>query len=302
MSSPRPDEERLDGRAPPSVTVAAAFRDLVARLRGAHLPTPELDARLLVCEACGLSQEAFMADPDRCLDAGQVRRLEALTDRRLAREPVSRILARRAFWQAEFQLSGETLDPRPDTETVVESALDAAGTSAAPAILDLGTGTACILLSLLMELPDAVGVGTDLSPEALAVARRNAVRLGLDARARFVCADWLEGLAGQFDLVVANPPYIPSADIAGLAPEVALYDPRAALDGGPDGLDAYRAICADVRRVLRPGGWLVVEVGAGQADAVAGLMTGHGLGSEADGLRRRGDLSGVVRCVAARLT
>ncbi|MCG8559269.1 MAG: peptide chain release factor N(5)-glutamine methyltransferase [Hyphomicrobiales bacterium] len=300
MSSPPLDAPRRDGRAPSSATVATAFRDLAGRLRGAELPTPELDARLLVCEACGLDLETFMADPDRRLDAGEIRRLSVLTDRRLAREPVSRILARRAFWQAEFHLSDETLDPRPDTETVVECALEAASAWPAPTILDLGTGTGCILLSLLAELPDATGIGTDLSPGALAVARRNAMRLGLGGRAGFVCVDWFAGLAGTFDLVVANPPYIPSAEIGDLAPEVALYEPRAALDGGADGLDAFRAIGRDIRRVLRPGGWLIVEVGAGQADAVVGLMARHGLGSEPDGRRRRRDLSGVVRCVAAR--
>lgn len=286
------------------MTVAAAFRDLAARLCSADLPTPELDARLLVCEACGLSHEAYLAHPDRRLSPGETRRLSALAERRLAREPVSRILARRAFWRAEFRLAAETLDPRPDTETIVESALEALDKGLAqaggPAILDLGTGTGCILLSLLAELPQATGVGTDLSPGALAVARQNAARLGLQARARFVCADWLDGVAGTFDLVVANPPYVPSAAIDGLPPEVALYEPRAALDGGPDGLDAFRSILKGAHRVLRPGGWLVFEVGEGQVDALAELMIMQGLRPDADGWQCREDLAGIVRCVAAR--
>ncbi|MGI9384435.1 MAG: peptide chain release factor N(5)-glutamine methyltransferase [Methyloligellaceae bacterium] len=306
MSSPRLDDSHPNRQAPSSMTVASAFRDLLAALKSANLPTPDLDARLLVCEACGVSHETFAADPDRRLTPGEARRLSALAERRLAREPVSRILARRAFWRSEFGLGAETLDPRPDTETLVECALEVVGGEPAlaggPAILDLGTGTGCILLSLLAELPQATGVGTDLSFGALIVARRNAVRLGLDGRSRFVCADWLNGLSGRFDLIVANPPYIPSAAVERLTPEVALYEPRAALDGGLDGLDAYRSILPGMRRVLRPGGWLIFEVGEGQADAVADLMAMQGFSPDAGGWQCRKDLAGIVRCVAARLT
>lgn len=295
----------IDGHVPGRVSVSAAHRELASRLREAGIPTPELDARLLVCAACRVSHERFAAEPGRPIDAGEAERLSAFAKRRLDREPVSRILARRAFWKAEFLLGPTTLDPRPETETLVEAALELlAGLEDrrnGPRILDLGTGTGCVLLSLLSELPHASGVGTDVSFEALEVARRNADRLGVADRAGFVCTSWFDGLAGAFEIVVANPPYVPTAAIGTLAPEVARHDPARALDGGPDGLDAFRAILSGVRARVRPRAWLVLEIGQGQLGGLTALLRSCGLASGAGETRHFADLAGIVRCVAVRV-
>lgn len=282
-------------------SLAAAYRDTVADLRAAGVPGPELDARLLVCAACGLSHETFVARPDRSVSEAEQARLAALVARRRRREPVSRILGSREFWGRDFHLGPETLDPRPDSETLVAAALEilrTEGRLGAPLhVLDLGTGTGCLLLSLLAELPRAHGVGVDVSASALVVARGNSSRLGLAPRARFVRGAWTAGLGGAFDVIVANPPYIPSEDIDRLAPEVARHEPRLALDGGADGLDAYRAIAPDLTRTLSEGGLALFEVGAGQAQAVARLFGTQGLAVEAEA---RKDLAGVPRCLVVR--
>ena len=202
--------------------------------------------------------------------------LDVAVGRRAAREPMSHILGRRAFWKHDFLVTADVLDPRPETETLVELALG--GTFAT--VLDLGTGSGCILLSLLAERPEARGVGTDLSEAALAVARRNAALLGTGGRARFARADWLDGVAGAFDLIVSNPPYVAADEMAGLPPEV-LHEPRMALTPGGDGLDAYRAIARDAPRRLTPGGRLMVEIGAAQGAAVRALFAAAGLESVA---------------------
>lgn len=282
-----------------AVTVAHAFRDVASRLRRAGFATPELDARLLVSAAAGLAHEQFVAEPGRPLQPGDVSRLDAYAARRLRHEPVSRIRGVREFWGREFGLGPETLDPRPETETVIEAVLELVDTPPA-AILDLGTGSGALLVSLLKEFPEAHGVGVDLSPGALVTARANARRHGVAERCAFVCGSWLDAVGGTYDVVVANPPYIPSQEIAALAPEVAGYDPAAALDGGADGLDAYRVIVPGLARVLRPGGWVVLEVGAGQSDAVAMLLTGIGLARDAEYLRRFHDLAGIERITAAQ--
>ena len=222
----------------------------------------------------------------------------ALTSRRLAREPVARIVGRKEFWGLPLKLNAHTLVPRPETETVVEAALAALDRGGARTrtlrILDLGTGSGALLLALLSELPAAVGVGTDISAEALACARDNAAALGLAQRASFVACDYGAALAGPFDLIVSNPPYIAHGDIAALAPEVSEFDPLRALDGGIDGLDGYRAIAADAPRLLAPNGSLVVELGAGQADAVISLMRGAGLVPTEP---PRPDLAGIARAL-----
>lgn len=274
-------------------TRAHAFRALAARLGRAGVATPELDARLLLCAACEVSHEALAADPDCPLTHGEARALERLAVQREVGRPVSRLLGRREFWGRDFALSDATLDPRPDSETLVAAVLDevrAAGRGAAPlSVLDLGTGTGCLLLSLLAELPTARGIGVDVREAALAVARANARALGVSGRARFVCGSWLDSICGRFDVIVANPPYIACGDIAGLAPE-ARCDPRVALDGGTDGLDAYRAIVPGLKAVLASGGIAVLEVGQGQGPAVARLLAGSGLM-----WRERRDLAGIVR-------
>lgn len=283
-------------------SVGAAQRDLARALRAAGVPSPELDARLLVCTACGLSHEDFAARPERPLGEDERAVLARLSARRLRREPVSRILGAREFWGRDFLLGPETLDPRPDTETLIGAGLallrEAARDGARLDILDLGTGTGCILLTLLAELPGMRGVGVDIAPGALEVARANAGRLGLAGRARFVQGSWTSGLEGAFDLVVSNPPYVPSGEMAGLEPEVSQFEPARALDGGADGLQAYRVIAADIARVLRPGGHVLLELGAGQRDAVAGMLGRRGF--DAGGMRVWNDLAGRPRCLAMR--
>jgi len=226
--------------------------------------------------------------------------IAALAARRLAREPVARILGRREFWGLPFMLNAQTLVPRPETETVVASALEAVDREGprmrALRVVDLGTGSGALLLALLSELPMARGIGTDLSLAALNCARDNAAALGLAARASFIACDYGIALAGPIDVVVSNPPYVARTDIATLAPEVRDFDPRLALDGGPDGLDGYRAIAADAGRLLAPGGMLVLELGAGQLDAVVALFAATGLAAELP----RHDLSGVARALVVK--
>jgi len=284
-------------------SVEAAYRLLADRFARAAIASPELDARLLVCAASGLSHEQFVREPSRRLPRDEQVRLEEFARRRLRREPVSRILGARSFWRETFEI-GACLDPRPETETLVEAALGLVREQDRMedplSILDLGTGSGCILLSLLGELDQAWGVGVDKSPAALEVARANAARLGLGERADFLCASWCDGISGQFDLVVANPPYIQMDQIEGLAPEVAWFDPLAALDGGADGLDAYGAIVPNLARVLRPGGWALLEVGEGQFDSVVQLIAAAVFDRDGDGLHCFEDLAGIRRCVAVR--
>ena len=221
---------------------------------------------------------------------------ETLIQRRLAREPVSRITGHRAFWKQDLAISPATLDPRPDTETLVMAVLKLTPDVHAPrTILDLGTGSGAILLALLSEFPNAKGVGTDIAQEATATAAANALQLGLHHRADFATRDWNAGLTGTYDIVVSNPPYIPSDVIPTLEAEVKAYDPLAALDGGPDGLDAYRALAGHVPGVLRPSGLLALEVGIGQAGDVEALFAKAGFG----GFRRWSDLGGIERVVTA---
>ncbi|RAI40091.1 peptide chain release factor N(5)-glutamine methyltransferase [Rhodoplanes roseus] len=282
-------------------TIASARRAIASAFRAADLDSPELDARLLIGHALGLDHAALAAAADRPLSDEEAARVTALGRRRLAHEPVARIIERKEFWSLPLVVTPDVLDPRPDTETVVEvalAAIDAAGPRrAARRIADLGTGSGALLLALLSELPDALGVGTDVSLPALRVARHNAGRLGLTGRARFVACDLGSALAGGLDLVVSNPPYIPSIVIPTLAPEVRDHDPRLALDGGPDGLDAYRAIAADARRLLAPGGTLVVEIGIGQLEAVVALFDTAGLVVDR---APHPDLCGVPRAVMAQ--
>lgn len=268
----------------PGLSIASARRVIADIFRKNQLDSPELDARVLIGHALGLDHAALASDAGRALSAREAESISALVARRLAREPVARILGSKEFWGLEFRLTPATLVPRPETETVVETALaaiDAGGPrTRALRIADLGTGSGALLLALLSELPGAFGIGTDISLAALETARENAVRLGLAPRARFVACDFAAALSGPFDLVVSNPPYIASADIGGLAPEVREHDPLLALDGGADGLAAYRAIAADAARILAADGTLVVELGAGQATPVAALLLDGGIRAE----------------------
>ncbi len=279
------------------MSLRALRRLAEARLRDAGIDTPDLDARLLLEHALGLSRSDFITKSEQSVSETDVARALSLIDRRVAREPVGRILGHRAFWTIDLALNPDTLEPRPDTETVVEAVLKAIpDPNAALNLLDLGTGTGCILLALLAELPNARGLGVDLSPLAVEAAAGNAARNGLSARARFQTGDWGSGIKDRFDIVVSNPPYIPSADIAALEPEVREHDPRRALDGGPDGLAPYRVIAAQLPALLVPGGLVAVEVGQGQAPDVAGLFAAQGL----RGIESVRDLGGIDRCIRGR--
>jgi len=273
-------------------------------LRQAGIDTPELDARLLLCHAAGLSHEAYVAGAGGPVQPATLARFGTAIDRRLKREPVARITGTREFYGRGFTIAPPALDPRPDTETLIEAALAVVERRGwrdrTLSLLDLGTGTGCILVTLLAELPRAQGLGTDLSPSALALAAANAVRLGVGSRAAFMAADWLDGIAGKFDLVLSNPPYLASGEISGLAPEVAAYDPMLALDGGPDGLDAYRRIAAGAPAVLAEGGRLLVEIGAGQAAQVSDIFCAAGLKLDPSQAISR-DLAGRPRVVACGL-
>ena len=268
-------------------------------LRQTGIETPELDARLLLCQAAGLSHEAYVAGLNEAIMHDAAARFWAYVARRLAGEPVSRIIGVREFYGRPFRIDASTLDPRPDTEALIEAALGLVDREAPLNILDLGTGTGCILLTLLAELPKATGLGVDNSLPALEIARLNAQILGVGDRARFMASDWLEAIEGAFDLVVANPPYLTSADMEALAPELRDHDPRAALDGGPDGLSAYRRIAPRLRKALRPGGFVLFEIGRDQAGAVLPLLGEAGL-IVREGQHLWRDLAGRPRVVGAR--
>lgn len=281
-------------------TIENIRRALTARFEAAGIDSAALEARMLTGAVLGLDLTGLIAQGLRRLDEDDAARLDALARRRLAGEPLARILGTKEFWGLPLKLSADTLVPRADTETVVEAALGvlrAEGRTQEPLrIADLGTGSGAILLALLTELPAATGVGTDLSAAALGTARTNAQGVGLSARAQFLVSDYGDGLSGPFDLIVSNPPYIRSADIPALAPEVRDHDPHLALDGGLDGLDAYRRIAPQAAALLADGGLLVLEIGQGQGGAVSRLVTAAGLtvmGSV------RADLAGIGRAVVA---
>jgi release factor glutamine methyltransferase len=282
-------------------TVDAARRALAARFAAAGIDSAELDARLLLGAALKLELTGLIAFGARRLTTSEVELLEAFANRRLAGEPVARIIGEKEFWGLPLKLSAETLVPRPDTETVVEFALellrDEPARGGTVRILDIGTGSGAILLALLSELPKACGIGTDISESALATARQNAAALGFASRAAFVACSYASALDGQFDLVVSNPPYIRAAEIADLAEEVRAHDPRAALDGGPDGLVAYRALIPEAARLLRDGGVLVVEAGYDQSRQIEGLMTAAGFAVPCP---PKPDLAGIPRAVGGR--
>jgi release factor glutamine methyltransferase len=280
----------------PGITVATARRRLAQILRAHGLDTPELDARLLVAHALGLDHAGLVAQSERILATDEAGLIASFAARRLAGEPVARIRGVKEFWGLALRLNRATLVPRPETETVVEAALAIHGRDRETSTLriaDLGTGSGALLLALLSELPAAYGIGTDMSLEALGAARANAATLGLGERASFVACDYGTALRGPFDLIVCNPPYVTHDEIPSLAPEVRDFDPPAALDGGPDGLAAYRALAADARRLLAPDGHLVIELGAGQLGAVRALFVASGLVA----LPPRHDLAGMARAL-----
>lgn len=277
-------------------TLRRAVRDAFA---AAGVDSPDLDARLLIAAVLGCDPAALMARGDDPVGEDAAGRVQVLVAQRLAGKPVARILGRKEFWSLDFALAPETLVPRPDTETVVEAALAAFPDKAAPLrVLDLGIGSGAILAAILSERPRAFGIGVDRAEGAARAARDNLERAGLGGRAAVMVGDWAEALRDGFDLVVSNPPYIPAGEIASLAAEVRRHDPMLALDGGPDGLAAYRAIARALPCLLVPGGVAVLELGIGQEADVSALLAAAGL--SCDGPARR-DLGGIPRALVARM-
>ena len=279
--------------------MSEAIRLLAQAFHTAGIEAADVDGRLLVGHALHLDRARLMAQSDRILEAREINVISALAARRLKREPVSRILGQKEFWSIALAITPDVLVPRPETETVVEGALDFVVRGGLRMeklrILDIGTGSGALLLALLRELPNATGTGTDISTGALKVARENAARCGVEGRCTFVVCDIASVVEGPFDLLVSNPPYIAHNEITSLAPEVKNYDPTVALDGGDDGLAAYRAIAADAKRLLAPGARMFVELGAGQEAAVRDLFTNVGLIA---GIART-DLAGIPRVLGA---
>lgn len=280
-------------------TIAGTRRSLTQQFRAAGLDSANTDARILIGHTLSLDHTALATAGDRPLDAEERKVIAALARRRLAREPVARIIGRKEFWSLPLSINASTLVPRPETETVVEvalAAIDASGRrTLALGIADLGTGSGALLLALLSELPNATGIGTDISVDALMTARANAQQLGI-TRAAFIAGDMARPLGAPLDLIVSNPPYIATGEFAALAPEVRAFDPRSALDGGADGLNCYRSLTASAPALLKPGGALVVEIGIGQADDVARLFSAAGLALEPP----QPDLNGIPRVLLAR--
>ena len=278
-------------------TVGELVQSVAGRLEAEGIAESRLEARLMLAEAAGWTLEKIIAERDTALEAGVVARVERLAARRLEREPMSHILGWREFWSLRFKVTPDVLTPRPDSETIVEAVLGALPDRQAKLrVLDLGVGSGCLLLALLHELPGASGMGVDRSARALVVARQNARALGLGGRAEFRTGDWGDGLEEVFEVVVSNPPYVPSDDIEGLDPEVSEHEPWLALDGGSDGLDCYRRLVGQLGYLVRPGGVVALEVGRGQAPSVARLISDAGF----RGVTTHNDLGGIARVVLAR--
>ncbi len=287
------------GVASQPVTASSALRIATERLAVARIEGARRDARLLLSAILPGGGSALLREPDQILSPSDFQKFETAIGRRERREPVSRVIGVREFWSLPFKITPDTLDPRPDSETLIEGILDWVDDRARPLkILDLGTGTGCLLLALLSELPAASGLGVDASENALLVARENAESLGFSSRVEFARHNWTAGVAGPWDIIVSNPPYISESDAEALEPEVANYDPRQALVAGEDGLRDYRILIPGAAELLGPSGLLALEVGRGQSGAVDSMMLASGLGSS----WRKCDLSGIERgCFAVKV-
>lgn len=276
------------------LTIGEALADAVEQLEEAGVDSAHLDARLLLARVLGVSRAYLTMHADAYLSDAELMGFESLLERRIAREPMAQILGEREFWSLSFRVTSDTLDPRPDSESIIEAVLRYVPNKQSRLLMaDFGVGSGCLLLSLLSEYPQAHGLGVDMSEAALDVAEKNAHSLGLSTRATFHKTSWGEGVIGRYDVIVSNPPYIREADMETLEPEVTEYEPHSALVGGKDGLDAYRALLPDVKRLLAPRGVAVLEFGQGQAADVTAL-------AEANGLRlieTCKDLAGIERCV-----
>lgn len=284
-----------------STRIADLLSDGMKALKSAGVEAPAREARLLLGVAAQVTPTIMIGFPERSIDAAAAEKFRALLARRVAREPISHLLGVREFWSRPFAVSRDVLDPRPDSEALIQAVFDELYDRRRPySVLDFGTGSGCLLLTLLAELPAARGWAVDLSPAALEVAQRNAASLGLTARVTWRQGSWEAALAPedpvQFDIIVSNPPYIPSGDIAGLEPEVVHYEPHLALDGGADGLAAYRTLAPVVARLLAPGGLAALEIGLGQGESVRALMLAAGLDDAGTAL----DLAQRERCLLFR--
>lgn len=279
---------------PAGAPIGQRLEDAARQLSTAGIDQPRLDARLLLAHALGAPRERFYGREADLVSADIGRAFDQLIARRLGREPVSRILGTRGFWSLNLEINASSLDPRPDSETLVEAVLERVLPRVAPIrVLDLGTGTGCLLLSVLAEFRQATGLGIDISAECVALAARNAAANGLDDRATFQIGDWNGGLHAIFDVIMCNPPYIPTEVIPSLAPEVAIHEPFRALDGGADGLDCYRRLSVEFYQLLAENGHVFLEIGHDQRAAVTNII-------EAAGLRvvsARADLAGHERCL-----
>ncbi|MEE8334624.1 MAG: peptide chain release factor N(5)-glutamine methyltransferase [Alphaproteobacteria bacterium] len=281
-----------DNAAP--VTLGHALDEATRTLKAVGIETARVDAGILLAHAAGVTRAALVTDPGRALAPDAASRFAALVRRRANREPVSHLLGKREFWSRDFSVGPAVLDPRPDSETLIEAALDLLPAASAANVLDLGVGSGCLLLTLLAERPRARGLGVDLSPAAIEIARQNAVRLGIDDRVSFCVSDWGAALDGQFELILCNPPYIASGALGTLAAEITLHEPRLALDGGPDGYAAYRAIAGQIARLLAPDGIVLIEAGLGQFTGIIEIFSAEGC--RLVGEKR--DISGIARCAA----
>ena len=270
-------------------------------LTAAGIEGARLETGVLIEHVTGLGRVAALTGPGQSIDLAAADEVAGLAQRRSEGEPMAYLTGRREFWSLEFHVSRQTLIPRPDSETLIEAVLaEADGLPECLRILDLGTGSGCLLLALLAELPGATGVGVDINDQAVAMASGNAARLGLTGRARFVAADWSDAKAfggekGGYQIVISNPPYIADGEWAELAPGVRAFEPALALKGGPDGLAAYRAIAARLENLLAPGGLAIFEIGSGQAAAVTNILANQGFKSQ----NPLQDLTGIDRCIIA---
>jgi release factor glutamine methyltransferase len=281
----------------PDHRLFAVMSKAAKQLAAAEIDNPHLDARILIQHILGCDRMQMLTGAERILSDDDLFNIQKIIARRTAHEPVARIIGEREFWGLSFGLNEATLEPRPDSETLVEAVLSVASHERPIQILDLGTGTGCLLLSLLHELPEAEGLGIDIAQRAVEQATINAENLGLMSRAKFQLGDWLAGIAESFDIIISNPPYIIHDNIMALQPEVRENDPLRALDGGMDGLDDYRKLIPLIPKSLNAHGVVAMEVGQGQAQFVADLMKDAGLKE----IKIYNDLAGIERCLVAQI-
>ena len=277
--------------------ISRALDITITGFKSVNIDTAYLDARLLLCAATGLSELALITQPERKLSLYEAKSLSEMVLRRMASEPVSQILGYKEFWSLKFEVTSDVLTPRPDSETVIEAIMKHIKKPTDPLrVLDLGTGSGCLLLALLSECPNAEGVGVDIEKSAALLAQRNAERLSLNHRSAFVVSDWGESVDSKFDIIISNPPYISTSQVNNLSPEVALYEPRCALDGGLDGLDSYRTLFPFTKSALVSGGLAFFEISYDQQEVIKTLAKAYGLGF----LGFQSDIAGIARVAILR--